>query len=384
MQARRCWPTSCARRVTRSPAGRRRQHLIYDGRQRRRQAGSHPGGGARRGSSSSSPASTTRSRRRPRVRYGEDGDLLAAERLQRGRWHAGGRPPLRVAAAWRKFRLKAGASRALLYDEVAYGQGVPTASPNATTRRRGRGRPQLQPRLGPAQPTPWHQQINKFDLFVSCRSRPRPRRVFVIDGSAAKASAGHVAFKQSDALSFETGAGGAWNWLRARPSLHNGAAIPLPAANVRVEELRGEAFTKGTWIPNPKLTVEAGLRMEASRISSEGDVALEKTLYFAKPRAVVTWSPDPADQVRVRVEREVGQLDFDDFVAATEAGVVTSGNPDLNPGRRGSRKPPIAAVGRALGRADGGPSRSPSQRRAPEPGLSTPRPNGEARATGVT
>ena len=58
---------------------------------------------------------------------------------------------------------------------------------------------------------------------------------------------------------------------------------------------------------------------------------LEKTLYFAKPRGVVTWSPTPDNQVRLRVEREVGQLNFDDFVAATSAGVVTSGNPDLEP-----------------------------------------------------
>ena len=47
------------------------------------------------------------------------------------------------------------------------------------------------------------------------------------------------------------------------------------------------------------------------------------------------WSPDDDDQIRLHVEREVGQLDFGSFVASshlgTGAGSVQAGNPDLVP-----------------------------------------------------
>jgi outer membrane receptor protein involved in Fe transport len=49
---------------------------------------------------------------------------------------------------------------------------------------------------------------------------------------------------------------------------------------------------------------------------------------------VVTWSPTPSHQVRLRIEREVGQLNFADFVAASSAastGVAVAGNPDIVP-----------------------------------------------------
>jgi outer membrane receptor protein involved in Fe transport len=82
------------------------------------------------------------------------------------------------------------------------------------------------------------------------------------------------------------------------------------------------------------VTLEAGVRQEGSKVSSEGDVLLEKTLSYTKPRLALTWAPDAASQVRLRVEREVGQLNFDDFVASQSVGslgVIVVGNPDLVP-----------------------------------------------------
>ena len=48
---------------------------------------------------------------------------------------------------------------------------------------------------------------------------------------------------------------------------------------------------------------------------------------------LVTWSPTKNDQVRLRVEHEVSQLDFDDFAAAAELADerVTAGAIDLRP-----------------------------------------------------
>ncbi len=144
-----------------------------------------------------------------------------------------------------------------------------------------------------------------------------------------------LTYRVSSTLSAETGVEGAFNHLDSLTTVsENGVAKDLPAANVTVEEKRGEAFARGTWRPDPSLTLEAGLRFEASRISSDGDVALEKSLSFIKPRAAVTWQALPATQVRASVERVVGQLNFDDFVATSgfETGQgVSAGNPDLDP-----------------------------------------------------
>ncbi len=135
-------------------------------------------------------------------------------------------------------------------------------------------------------------------------------------------------------VTVETGAETAYNWLHSHTRYaDNGIDVVVPAANVDVTELRGEAFAKATWTPTPKLNVEAGLREEVSHIASTGDVVLGKTLQYPKPRLVVAWSPTANDQIRVRLEREVSQLDFNDFVAASSlsTGQILAGNPNLTP-----------------------------------------------------
>ncbi|HEY8572335.1 TonB-dependent receptor plug domain-containing protein [Phenylobacterium sp.] len=150
-------------------------------------------------------------------------------------------------------------------------------------------------------------------------------------------SVGRATFKirQSPTLTYELSAEGALNRLDSETDLTvNGAALRVPAADVQIEEQRAELQFRGSWRASEKLTVEAGLRQEQSEITSTGDVALENSFRFTKPRLAATWNPTSTDQLRLRVEREVSQLVFDDFVAGSavaSTGVVTSGNPDLRP-----------------------------------------------------
>lgn len=136
-------------------------------------------------------------------------------------------------------------------------------------------------------------------------------------------------------LSFELGSEEADNKLDSRTTfIENGVFQPIPAANVQVEEKRNETFLKTAWNPLTNLNIDAALRYESSDISSRGDVVLEKSLQFAKPRLAIAWQVRPATQLRFRVEKVVGQLNFDDFVASsslTNAVGVTAGNPNLNP-----------------------------------------------------
>jgi outer membrane receptor protein involved in Fe transport len=179
-------------------------------------------------------------------------------------------------------------------------------------------------------------QRNEDEHFGETFREPGEVTFFTLDSKTGESIA-HSVLKHrlDDRLSFEGSIEGAFNWLESETSFRlNGAPIPLPAANVRVEETRGEVSGKAVWRPEPKWTFEAGVRQEASKITSSGDVTLGKTLYFTKPRATASWAATPTTQVRARIEREVGQLDFDDFVADTSfntGGGVQAGNPDINP-----------------------------------------------------
>jgi outer membrane receptor protein involved in Fe transport len=161
-------------------------------------------------------------------------------------------------------------------------------------------------------------------------------QVFALDRDSYEAI-GRGTLKRPWGAKASTEVGGelARNRLQSRTRFTvDGATVGLPAANVGVEELRGEGFVKAAWRPRPAWTLDGGVRVERSTITASGDVALEKTLTFVKPRLNVSWAADARSQVSLRLEREVGQLDFDAFVASASLNTatgVTAGNPDLAP-----------------------------------------------------
>lgn len=133
---------------------------------------------------------------------------------------------------------------------------------------------------------------------------------------------------------FEVGAEGAINTLDSRNALtEDGEPVLLPQANVRVSEHRAEFFATASRPLDARTTAEVGVRYEMSRLSQTGDIDLVKTLAFWKPRARLIWTPTPRQTVRLLVEREVGQLDFGDFVGAASltSGTISAGNADLEP-----------------------------------------------------
>lgn len=148
---------------------------------------------------------------------------------------------------------------------------------------------------------------------------------------------GALRYTFSPNLSVEGGAEGAFNFLDASTAYaENGVPVALPQANVRVEEERAEGFLTTNWRLNSKLAIEGGLKVEASTISQTGATNLSKEFLYYKPRLIATWSPTAHDQVRVRIEREVGQLNFRDFassISLSTGGTVTAGGADLEPSK---------------------------------------------------
>ncbi|HEY1225466.1 MAG TPA: TonB-dependent receptor [Brevundimonas sp.] len=185
-------------------------------------------------------------------------------------------------------------------------------------------------------------QFNSFESTSISNSTlggaPSPEQMFVSEGDSSETIArALVRYERSEALTFETGAEIAYNRLETTQAFSvGGVNVPLPSASVTVEETRGELFGKGTWRIRPDLTLEGGLRLEASTISQSGDASQEKSFFFAKPRFLATWTPMANNQFRFRFERELGQLDFGDFAASADLDDenVLGGNADLEPEQR--------------------------------------------------
>lgn len=136
----------------------------------------------------------------------------------------------------------------------------------------------------------------------------------------------------------QIGAEGAFNSLDARLRLSNtvgGVTTPvaLAAANVLIEETRGEAFVTHLWQPAERWSVETTAAFETSTLTQSGDTSLETELSFWKPSIQVTRTFGERNQARVRIYRDVGQLDFNDFVsgAAVADALISGGNPNLQP-----------------------------------------------------
>ncbi|MEP6830526.1 MAG: TonB-dependent receptor, partial [Rhizomicrobium sp.] len=145
-----------------------------------------------------------------------------------------------------------------------------------------------------------------------------------------------LAWHYEGALKLEAGIEGAINVLSSRSTLAlGGVPVILPAANIRLEEKRVELFSTAIWRVNPVLMSELGARYETSNLVQSGDSSLTKDLAFFKPRWLTTWNPAPGHELRLLMERQVGQLVFRDFASSTSlnSNTVTGGNKNLEPAR---------------------------------------------------
>lgn len=108
--------------------------------------------------------------------------------------------------------------------------------------------------------------------------------------------------------------------------------VPVPGANSRVEETRGDILINDTWTFG-RYKFDYGVGAETSTISQTGDAEQKRSFSFIKPRTALTYSASPSRQTRFSLAREVSQLDFNDFVSATvfEDDDLALGNPNLQP-----------------------------------------------------
>ena len=100
-----------------------------------------------------------------------------------------------------------------------------------------------------------------------------------------------------------------------------------------VEEDRYEAFLSYNFPFTKKIRTELALNYEWSEISQSGDVNLSREFKYWKPRIDIKWDYKKNRQIRLSIERSVGQINFDDFISSYDQfeETIRTGNPDLKP-----------------------------------------------------
>jgi hypothetical protein len=108
--------------------------------------------------------------------------------------------------------------------------------------------------------------------------------------------------------------------------------INVPGANSRIEEIRWDFLVKDTWLLG-RFEIEYGLGAESSTLKQTGDAELLRDFFFLKPQTILSYSSVNTDQTRLSLNREVSQLDLEDFVSATEFldDDIALGNPNIQP-----------------------------------------------------
>ena len=127
-----------------------------------------------------------------------------------------------------------------------------------------------------------------------------------------------------------------YNWLyTANSFFYNSVPVSLPNARAKVSEIRGQISGNAIWSIRKTAELEMGAKVEDSRIVATADLRQSKTLSYFKPRVVLSLTPHDLDHFRFRVEREVNQLDFTNFIASSslDTGSIRSGNTHIVPQR---------------------------------------------------
>ncbi|MEZ5490159.1 MAG: hypothetical protein R3F50_07550 [Gammaproteobacteria bacterium] len=116
-----------------------------------------------------------------------------------------------------------------------------------------------------------------------------------------------------------------------------GGLVPAdpPNAVSTVEELRFEGFAIHNWQINTRMSLQSSLLYEKSEIEQRADDFKSRIFDFLKPKLDFRFNVSNSLQLRMSAEKQVSQLRFSDFSAATndrdEDQDTLAGNPELVP-----------------------------------------------------
>jgi hypothetical protein len=109
--------------------------------------------------------------------------------------------------------------------------------------------------------------------------------------------------------------------------------IPLPGGTAVVQEDRYEVMATYGRKLGTDVTFQLSAGGEYSRLEQVGGGGLTRSFRRPKGLLTVAWKATPKLDVNFKLQRRVGQLDFNDFLASVDLndGQANAGNPDLVP-----------------------------------------------------
>jgi hypothetical protein len=112
-----------------------------------------------------------------------------------------------------------------------------------------------------------------------------------------------------------------------------GVPIPLPNGDATVVESRYDLGGQVDWSVARGIGLEVALHRESATIRADAGDTYRQSYPYWRPRVQLLAALGGGHQVRLRAEREVGQLDFANFAAAAQLdkGMVAAGNVALRP-----------------------------------------------------
>ncbi|MFL2769920.1 MAG: TonB-dependent receptor plug domain-containing protein [Rhodospirillaceae bacterium] len=143
----------------------------------------------------------------------------------------------------------------------------------------------------------------------------------------------------ADQHSVELGGEGALNSLNVFQTIFDvvdGRQINADIFNSdqRISEDRIELFSTYNWKITDKIELDAGFAAEFSSLDQVGsDIAVNRSLKFLKPSLDGWYRASTDTQLWFSFKRDIGQLEFENFVAAVDRNddEIDLGNPDLEP-----------------------------------------------------
>ena len=180
------------------------------------------------------------------------------------------------------------------------------------------------------------QRLTRLTDEADIRRPPAPQRTSLKADQRETVLRAVLRWKKAETFTLEGFAEAALNDGETRTELFvNGAPVSLPADDVAIREGRFETGGTLTWKPDPKFSLDLAFKAETSRLNATRDVTAERSFTYGKPRLALAWAPDARTQLRLRLEHEVGQVAFGNFIAFNEyfSGQVRVGNPSIRPQR---------------------------------------------------
>lgn len=179
--------------------------------------------------------------------------------------------------------------------------------------------------------------ISRFDFFEPGLGRTSGSRFSRVADEAEAIGRAEYSWKPRDDQDWQIGVEGVFNYLDITSSLlllnAGGDFVdePLDGATSRVEEKRGEATLTHSRKLSDKWDLQASIGAEYSQLSQ--DTGFTREFFRPKGFITATYKPDDSLSIVTRIEREVGQLSFFDFISSVslQEDLATQGNKDLVP-----------------------------------------------------